>query len=111
MNQTGPTDQLAVRQLFDTASNTYTYLLVDMATHEGAIVDGVREQFARDLQLIEELGIELLYVLETHVHADHISSAGMIRQHTGTGYPSACTGAHSAVASREGARHDRSNRS
>jgi len=58
-------------------------LLVDTNSHQGAIIDGVKEQLARDLQSIEQLGIELLYAIETHVHADHVSSAGLIRQKTG----------------------------
>ena len=62
---------------------TYTYLLIDPSSHQGAIIDGVKEQLNRDLKYIEELGIELLYAIETHVHADHISSAGLIRQQTG----------------------------
>jgi len=74
---------ISIRQLFDRDSCTYTYLLVDPQTHEGAIIDGVKEQLTRDLKYIEELGIELLYAIETHVHADHISSAGLIRQKTG----------------------------
>jgi len=74
---------LLVKQLFDRESCTYTYLLVDTKTQEGALIDGVKEQFNRDLQIIEELGIELLYAIETHAHADHITSAGMIRQNTG----------------------------
>ena len=74
---------LLCRQLFDRDSFTYTYLLVDTATHEGALIDPVLEQFERDLQYVEELGIELLYVCETHAHADHITSAGLLRQKTG----------------------------
>jgi len=74
---------LLVKQLFDLESCTYTYILADPATREGAIVDAVNEQFDRDMQYIEELGIELLYVIETHVHADHITSAGRLRQNTG----------------------------
>jgi len=74
---------LMVKQLFDLESCTYTYLLVDPITREGAIIDAVNEQFDRDMQCIEELGIELLYVIETHVHADHITSAGRLRQNTG----------------------------
>jgi sulfur dioxygenase len=57
--------------------------LVDPVTREGAIIDAVNEQFDRDMQYIEELGIELLYVIETHVHADHITSAGRLRKSTG----------------------------
>ncbi len=74
---------LLLRQLFDRDTFTYTYLLVDTKTQEGAIIDAVKEQFERDLQVIKELGIELLYAIETHAHADHITSAGMLRQNTG----------------------------
>ena len=74
---------LLLRQLFDRDTFTYTYLLVDTETQEGAIIDAVKEQFERDLQIIKELGIELLYAIETHAHADHITSAGMLRQNTG----------------------------
>lgn len=76
-------NKLSIKQFFDRDSCTYTYLLIDTQTHEGAIIDGVKEQLARDLNMIEQLGIELLYAIETHVHADHISSAGLIRQKTG----------------------------
>ncbi len=75
--------KLLVRQLMDRDTWTYTYLLVDPDTQQGVLIDPVREQLKRDLSLIKELGIELLYVLETHVHADHVTSAGMIRQKTG----------------------------
>ncbi|MCL1048234.1 MBL fold metallo-hydrolase [Shewanella abyssi] len=74
---------LYVKQLFDRDSCTYTYLLADPKTHEGVIIDAVKEHLQRDLQYIEELGIELLYIIETHIHADHITSAGLIRQKTG----------------------------
>jgi len=74
---------LSVKQMFDRDSCTYTYLLIDPKTHEGVIIDAVKEQLERDLQYIEELGVELLYCIETHVHADHITSAGSIRQKTG----------------------------
>ena len=77
------TAQLSVRQLFDRESCTYTYLLVDALTREGAIIDGVLETFDRDMQIINELGIELLYAIETHAHADHITSAGKMRELTG----------------------------
>jgi sulfur dioxygenase len=77
------TPHLLVRQLMDRDTWTYTYLLVDPQTQLGVLIDPVREQLERDLSLIRELGVELLYVLETHVHADHVTSAGMIRQQTG----------------------------
>ena len=69
----------SVKQMFDRDNCTYTYLLVDRKTHEGVIIDAVKDQLERDLQCITELGIELLYSIETHVHADHITSAGSIR--------------------------------
>lgn len=74
---------LLLKQLFDRDTFTYTYLLVDTQTRQGAIIDAVKEQFGRDIQLIKELGVELLYAIETHAHADHITSAGMLRQKTG----------------------------
>lgn len=77
------TPRLDVRQLFDRESCTYTYLLVDAETGEGAIIDPVLETFDRDLQLIKELGIELLYTIETHAHADHITSSGKFREQVG----------------------------
>ncbi|MDH3631014.1 MAG: MBL fold metallo-hydrolase, partial [Gammaproteobacteria bacterium] len=77
------TPRLTVKQLFDRESCTYTYLLIDSETREGAIIDGVLETFDRDMQIINELGVELLYAIETHAHADHITSAGKIREMTG----------------------------
>ena len=74
---------LIVKQLFDRESCTYSYLLIDPLTQEGAIIDPVRELFDRDMQIINELGIELLYTIETHAHADHVTSSGKIRQNTG----------------------------
>ena len=77
------TPHLSVKQLFDRESCTYTYLLIDPDTGEGAIIDSVLEHFDRDIQIINELGIELLYAIETHAHADHITAAGKIREITG----------------------------
>ena len=69
------------RQLFDTSSSTYTYLLGDM-TH-AVLIDPVKEQVTLYLSLLEELGLKLHCVLETHVHADHITGAALLREHTG----------------------------
>jgi len=79
------TPRITVKQLFERESCTYTYLLIDAETREGAIIDAVLETYDRDMQIINELGIELLYAIETHAHADHITSAGKIRQTTGSG--------------------------
>lgn len=74
---------LLLKQLFDRETCTYTYLIIDSKTQQAALIDPVKEQFNRDLQMIEELGVELIYTIETHVHADHSTSSGMIRQNTG----------------------------
>jgi glyoxylase-like metal-dependent hydrolase (beta-lactamase superfamily II) len=71
------------RQLFDGESSTYTYLVADEATREAALVDTVREQVDRDAKLLAELGLRLKCVLETHVHADHVTAAGELRRRTG----------------------------
>lgn len=69
-------------QLFELESSTYTYLLADQATKEAILIDPVLETAERDLKLISELGWRLLYILETHVHADHITGAHVIREKT-----------------------------
>ena len=73
-----------VRQLFDRETSTYTYLIADEVSNEAAIIDPVKEQLDRDILLIEQLGFNLKYTLETHVHADHITSSGQIRDKFGS---------------------------
>src|SRR5213075_3091553 len=72
------------RQLFDPQSSTYTYLLADPATREAILIDPVFEQMRRDAALIQELGLELKLTLETHVHADHITGASLLKQKLGS---------------------------
>jgi sulfur dioxygenase len=74
---------LIFRQLFDPPSSTYTYLLADGRTGAAVIIDVVFEQVRRDAALIEELGLRLIYALETHVHADHVTGAWLLKQQTG----------------------------
>jgi glyoxylase-like metal-dependent hydrolase (beta-lactamase superfamily II)/rhodanese-related sulfurtransferase len=74
---------LQFRQLFDAASSTYTYLLGDRASRECLIIDPVYEQAPRDLALLGELGLQLRWSLDTHVHADHVTGAHLLRQETG----------------------------
>lgn len=71
------------RQMFDAESSTYTYLLADEVTREAVLIDAVREQLQRDLSLLRELELKLVYVLDTHVHADHVTAAGALRARTG----------------------------
>ncbi len=71
------------RQLFDKESSTFTYLLGDEASHKAALIDPVVEHVERDLRLVEELGLELAYIFDTHVHADHVTGAGALRTRTG----------------------------
>ena len=73
-----------VRQLFDRETSTYTYLIADEASNEAAIIDPVKEQLERDVLLIEQLGFNLKYILETHIHADHITSSGHMRDKFGS---------------------------
>jgi sulfur dioxygenase len=72
------------RQLFDAASSTYTYLLGDSTAGEAVLIDPVFEQARRDLALLRELGLRVVATLDTHVHADHVTAAWLIRQRTGS---------------------------
>merc|ERR1712080_614541 len=68
------------RQLFDRESCTYTYLLADTHTKEGVLIDPVIEHAERDANLVQELGLNLKYVINTHVHADHITGTGKLKK-------------------------------
>ena len=70
-------------QLFDTESSTFTYILSTPGSTEAVIVDPVDHNLERDLKHIERLGLKLRFVLETHAHADHVTSAGRLRALTG----------------------------
>jgi glyoxylase-like metal-dependent hydrolase (beta-lactamase superfamily II) len=71
------------RQLFDEATWTYTYLIADPDTKEAILIDPVAEQVERDLRILKELGLTLRYCLETHIHADHVTGTGKLRDATG----------------------------
>ena len=71
---------IKIEQLFDPATSTYSYLLWDEKTKHAALIDSVKEQSARDIQFIKQLGLELKYALETHIHADHITGSGLLRE-------------------------------
>jgi len=74
---------LLFRQLLDSKSSTYTYLLADPDTQDAVLIDPVFEQVRRDFALLNELGLTLKYVLDTHCHADHITSAWIMKSRTG----------------------------
>jgi uncharacterized NAD(P)/FAD-binding protein YdhS/glyoxylase-like metal-dependent hydrolase (beta-lactamase superfamily II) len=82
-NPTIPQSTLLFRQFFDPESSSYTYLIADSQTKEAVLVDAVLDQVDRDLKVLDDLGLTLRYSLETHIHADHITGAGKLRQQTG----------------------------
>lgn len=104
--------------MFDGESSTYSYLLADVASGEAVIIDPVLEQAKRDAQLVKELGFKLKYAskltfhnelsfspqpphhptVNTHMHADHITGSGWLRQ---------LTGCQSVIAAASGAKADR----
>lgn len=71
---------MEIKQLFDPATSTYTYLLWNAESKQAALIDSVKEQVNRDQQLIDELGLKLEWLLETHIHADHITGSGDLRK-------------------------------
>ena len=74
---------LLLRQLFDAATGTFTYLLADVPSGQGLLIDPVFEQHDRDLSLIRELGISLAASIDTHAHADHVTGSWLMHQATG----------------------------
>src|SRR5215813_1956726 len=70
------------RQLFDSTSSTYSYLLASRRGGEALIIDPVLEKVDRYLQLVKELDLKLVKAVDTHVHADHITGLGALRDRT-----------------------------
>jgi glyoxylase-like metal-dependent hydrolase (beta-lactamase superfamily II) len=77
------TGQFTCHQLFEHETSSFTYVLADAATRSALIIDPVLETVARDLQLLRELELDLRHILETHLHADHITGAAALRAATG----------------------------
>ena len=72
------------RQLIDSTSSTYTYLLADENTRDAILIDPVFEQHGRDVALLRELDLNLRATLDTHVHADHITGAWLMKKSLGS---------------------------
>ncbi|KAL3503041.1 hypothetical protein ACH5RR_037490 [Cinchona calisaya] len=80
-SQLSGSKKLLFRQLFEKESSTYTYLLAD-ASHPlkpALLIDPVDKTVDRDLSLVKELGLKLIYAINTHVHADHVTGTGLIK--------------------------------
>jgi glyoxylase-like metal-dependent hydrolase (beta-lactamase superfamily II) len=70
------------RQLFDTQSSTYTYLLAERAGGEALLIDPVFENTDQYVQLLNELDVRLVLAVDTHIHADHVTALGRLQQRT-----------------------------
>lgn len=68
------------KQMFDVESSTLTYLIVDDATHEAVLIDPVLANIESYIALMKALNCQLKYSIETHVHADHITASGTLRE-------------------------------
>jgi glyoxylase-like metal-dependent hydrolase (beta-lactamase superfamily II) len=71
------------KQLFEPDSSTYTYLLACPDTRQAVLVDPVLDTVERDLEVLQQLDLNLAFTLDTHHHADHLTSARVLRERTG----------------------------
>ena len=72
------------RQLFEPVSSTYTYLLGCEETGQAVLIDPVLPAWQRDLELVNRLGLKLAMTVDTHIHADHITSAALLKREAGS---------------------------
>src|SRR6201988_2611636 len=70
------------RQLYDSVSSTYSYVIASRRGGEALIIDPVLEKVDRYLQLMRELDLHLVKAVDTHLHADHITGLGALRDRT-----------------------------
>lgn len=91
---------LVFRQLFDKESSTYTYLLGDSKTKKAILIDPVDVHAARDIKVAQDLGLTLIYGVNTHAHADHVTGTSAVRDllGKGSGYKSVISRASGAKA-------------
>ena len=71
--------------MLDYDTFTYTYLVADSSTRRGVLIDPVLETVERDLRLVKELGVQLVYVMNTHCHADHVTGTGELKRRLNAG--------------------------
>ncbi|XP_071656614.1 persulfide dioxygenase ETHE1, mitochondrial [Patagioenas fasciata] len=96
---TGAADRkLLLRQLFEPASCTYTYVIADARSRDAVVIDPVLETAPRDLRLLRELRLRVRWAVNTHVHADHVTGSGALR--LALSCPTAISGASGARADR-----------
>ncbi|MCG6897795.1 MAG: MBL fold metallo-hydrolase [Thiocapsa sp.] len=72
------------KQLFEPVSSTYTYLIGCEETGQGVLIDPVLPTWQRDLEAVAMLGLKLVYTLDTHIHADHITGARTLKREAGS---------------------------
>ena len=71
---------MLLKQLFESESSTYTYLISCQEKQEAILIDPVLETLSRDLRILETLDLKLVYAIDTHIHADHVTSAAALRE-------------------------------
>ncbi|MCU7941162.1 MAG: MBL fold metallo-hydrolase [Candidatus Thiodiazotropha sp. (ex Cardiolucina cf. quadrata)] len=74
---------MVFRQLYDHESSTYTYLLAERMGGEALLIDPVKSNVEQYIQLVNELDLQLVMAVDTHIHADHVTGLGVLRQSTG----------------------------
>jgi hypothetical protein len=67
------------RQLFERESSTFTYLIASRPGGEALLIDPVKTELSKYFQLIDELGLRLVFAVDTHMHADHVTALGDLR--------------------------------
>src|SRR5690606_26348579 len=76
--------RMIFRQLFEKISSTYTYLIASEETGEAILIDPVLPTWQRDLEVINSLNLHLTMTVETHIHADHVTSAKLLKREVGS---------------------------
>lgn len=71
------------RQFFDKTSSTYTYLLADLSERAAILIDTVQEQADREFETLKELKINKVFLLSTHIHADHVTGNAILKDKLG----------------------------